>query len=93
MTLRLPRLEKVREEMANLKEESATLMARWRNEKDVIDVVREAQQKIEDLKTEAEQAKRIGDLNRASELTYGSSARRRERAGRSSGKTGHSASG
>jgi ATP-dependent Clp protease ATP-binding subunit ClpB len=65
------RLEKVREEMANLKEESATLMARWRNEKDVIDVVRKAQQKIEDLKNEAEQAKRIGDLNRASELTYG----------------------
>jgi ATP-dependent Clp protease ATP-binding subunit ClpB len=46
-------------------------MARWRNEKDVIDVVREAQQEIEDLKNEAEQAKRIGDLNRASELTYG----------------------
>lgn len=66
------RLEKVREEMANLKEESAALMARWRNEKDVIDVVREAQQQIEDLKNEAEQAKRIGDLNRASEITYGS---------------------
>lgn len=66
------RLEKVREEMANLKEESATLMARWRNEKGVIDVVRKAQERIEDLKTEAEQAKRIGDLNRASEITYGS---------------------
>ena len=38
------RLAKVTEEMANLKEESATLMARWRNEKDVIDVVREAQE-------------------------------------------------
>ena len=38
------RLEKVREEMANLKEESATMMARWRNEKDVIDVVRTAQE-------------------------------------------------
>ena len=66
------RLEKVQEEMANLKEESAGLMGRWRNEKDVIDVVRDAQQKIEDLKNEAEQAKRIGDLNRASEITYGS---------------------
>ncbi|BDS06258.1 chaperone protein ClpB [Oceaniferula spumae] len=66
------RLEKVREEMANLKEESSTLMTRWRNEKDVIDVVRSAQERIEELKEEAEQAKRIGDLNRASELTYGS---------------------
>lgn len=66
------RLAKVREEMANLKEESATLMARWRNEKAVIDVVREAQEQMEELKIEAEQAKRIGDLNRASEITYGS---------------------
>jgi ATP-dependent Clp protease ATP-binding subunit ClpB len=65
------RLEKVREEMANLKEESSTLMARWRNEKDIIDVVRSAQERIDHLKTEVEQAQRIGDLNRASELTYG----------------------
>lgn len=65
------RLEKVREEMANLKEESATMMTRWRNEKDVIDVVRDASERIDELKTEAEQAQRIGDLNRASELTYG----------------------
>ncbi|MGB0774220.1 MAG: ATP-dependent chaperone ClpB, partial [Akkermansiaceae bacterium] len=65
------RLTKVKEEMANLKEQSSSLMARWRNEKDVIDVVREAQEKIDALKTEAEQAQRLGDLNRASELTYG----------------------
>lgn len=65
------RLEKVTEEMADLKEESATLMARWRNEKDVIDVVRGAQERIEELKNEAEQAQRLGDLNRASEITYG----------------------
>ena len=66
------RLEKVREEMANLKEESSVMMARWRNEKDIIDVVREAQEKIDHLKTEVEQTQRLGDLNRASELTYGS---------------------
>ena len=65
------RLEKVIEEMADLKEESATLMARWRNEKDVIDVVREAQERIEELRNEAEQAQRLGNLNRASEITYG----------------------
>ncbi len=65
------RLEKVREEMANFKEESAVMLTRWRNEKDVIDVVREVSEQIEELKTEAEQAQRIGDLQRASELTYG----------------------
>lgn len=65
------RLEKVTAEMADLKEQAATLMARWRNEKDVIDVVRDAQERIEELKNEAEQAQRLGDLNRASEITYG----------------------
>ena len=65
------RLERVVEEMANLKEQSAGLMAQWRNEKDIIDEVRTFQGEIDAVKTEAEQAKRIGDLARASELTYG----------------------
>jgi ATP-dependent Clp protease ATP-binding subunit ClpB len=65
------RLAKVKEEMANLKEQSSGLMAQWRNEKEVIDVVRSLQEKIDSLKTDVEQAKRLGDLSRASELTYG----------------------
>jgi len=65
------RLAKVEEEMANLKEQSGGLMAQWRNEKDVIEDVRAAQERIDELKTEEEQAKRIGDLNRASEISYG----------------------
>jgi len=65
------RLEKVIEEIANLKEKSSALMARWRNEKDIIDVVRQAHERIEQLRQEAEKAQRLGDLNRASELTYG----------------------
>ena len=66
------RLEKVKEEQANLKEQSAGLMGQWRNEKEIIDLVRTAQERIDALKTEAEQAQRIGDLTRASEITYGS---------------------
>ena len=66
------RLALVQEEMANLKEESTGLMAQWRKEKDVIDEVREVQEKIESLRTEAEQAQRLGNLERASEITYGS---------------------
>jgi ATP-dependent Clp protease ATP-binding subunit ClpB len=65
------RLGKVMEEQANLREESAGLMARWRNEKAVIDQVRQAQEKIETLKGESERAQRIGDLTRASQITYG----------------------
>ena len=65
------RLEKVEAEMADLKEESSGLMARWRNEKEVIDAVREVQERLDSLRTEIEQAQRIGDLTRASEITYG----------------------
>ena len=65
------RLEKVKEEQANLREQSAGLMAQWRNEKSVIDQVRAAQESIESLKGEAERAQRIGDLTRASQITYG----------------------
>jgi len=65
------RLDKVKEEQANLREESSGLMAQWRNEKEIIDQVRTAQEQIETLKGEAERAQRIGDLTRASEITYG----------------------
>ena len=66
------RLEKVREEQENLKEQSSGLMAQWRNEKEIIELARAAQEKIDTLKTEAEKAQRLGDLTRASEITYGS---------------------
>jgi ATP-dependent Clp protease ATP-binding subunit ClpB len=65
------RLEKVREEQANLRESSSGMRAQWRNEKAVIDDVRAAQEQIETLKGEAERAQRIGDLTRASQITYG----------------------
>jgi len=65
------RLEKVKEEQANLRESSSGMRAQWRNEKAVIDDVRSAQEKIESLKGEAELAQRIGDLTRASQITYG----------------------
>lgn len=65
------RLDKVREEQANLREKSSGLMAQWRNEKAIIDQVREAQGKIESLKVEVERVQRIGDLTRASQITYG----------------------
>ncbi|MEC9054832.1 MAG: AAA family ATPase, partial [Verrucomicrobiota bacterium] len=65
------RLEKVVEEMAHLKERSEVLMRQWRNEKEIIDEVRRLQEHIDQVKTEAEQAKRLGDLARASELAYG----------------------
>ncbi len=65
------RLDKVKEEQSNLKEQSSAMITQWRNEKSVIDESRAAQEKIDNLKTQAEQAQRIGNLTRASEITYG----------------------
>lgn len=65
------RLETVQREMANLKEESTGLMAQWRKEKESIDEIRALQEEIDALRTEAEQAQRLGNLGRASEITYG----------------------
>lgn len=65
------RLEKVREEQANLQEQSSGLMAQWRNEKAILDEVRGEQEVIDKLKTDVERAQRIGDLTTASQITYG----------------------
>ncbi len=65
------RLDKVKEEQANYREKSSGLMAQWRNEKAIIDRVRGAQEKIETYKNDVERAQRIGDLTRASQITYG----------------------
>jgi len=65
------RLDAVKKEMANLKEDSTVLMAQWRKEKEVIDEVSDLQEEIEKLRNEIEQAQRLGDLARASEITYG----------------------
>jgi ATP-dependent Clp protease ATP-binding subunit ClpB len=65
------RLATVKEEMANLKEDSSGLMAQWRKEKKSLDEIRGLQEEIDSLRTEAEQAKRLGNLGRASEITYG----------------------
>ena len=65
------RLERIVQELANLREQSSGLVAQWRNEKSIIDTVRTAQETIERLKHEIEQAQRLGDLTKASLLNYG----------------------
>ncbi len=65
------RLRTVQEEIANLKEQSTGLMAQWRKEKEGIERIRALQEEIDALRTEAEQAQRLGNLGRASEINYG----------------------
>ena len=65
------RLEKLNLELAELKEKSNALKAGWQNEKANLIQIRELMEEIETLRIESEQAKRISDLAKASELEYG----------------------
>jgi ATP-dependent Clp protease ATP-binding subunit ClpB len=65
------RLAKIEKSLADLKEKSAALKARWQKEKEVISRIREIKEQMEKTKIDAAQAERQGDLARAAELTYG----------------------
>ncbi len=65
------RLAKIEEELANLREESDALKARWKEEKGMIQRIRDIKEQIDKLKVEAEQKQRLGDLNKVAEILYG----------------------
>ena len=65
------RLEKLRSELADKKEQLAELTTRWQNEKNAIDVVRDFTEQLDTLRGEADRAERDGDLAKAAELRYG----------------------
>jgi ATP-dependent Clp protease ATP-binding subunit ClpB len=61
----------VEKELAQIREQSNALKARWKQEKESINRVRELKEKIEQLKLDVQAATRKGDYNRASEIQYG----------------------
>ncbi|MGH9115312.1 MAG: ATP-dependent chaperone ClpB, partial [Acidimicrobiales bacterium] len=65
------RLAKLDEELANLREQSSALNARWHNEKEASDAIGSLQQELEASRGEAERFTRDGDLARAAEIQYG----------------------
>ncbi len=65
------RLAKIEKTLADLREKSAALKARWQQEKEVISKIRAIKEQMEKAKIEAQQAERNGDLGRAAELKYG----------------------
>src|SRR4051812_9810271 len=65
------RLNALRAELAERREELSALTARWQNEKGAIESTRELAAQLEQLRGEYERAQRDGDLGRAAELRYG----------------------
>ena len=65
------RLRKIEREIADQQEESAGLRARWEAEKQAITQFGAAKEKIEQTRTQIEQAERSADLETAARLRYG----------------------
>jgi ATP-dependent Clp protease ATP-binding subunit ClpB len=58
-------------ELAELREKSQGMKARWQAEKDVILQIQTLRTRVEELRVEADRATRTGELARAAEIDYG----------------------
>jgi ATP-dependent Clp protease ATP-binding subunit ClpB len=67
----IERLEKLERELADLRERSHQLQARWQTEKEAIANLRDIKEQIEQMQNEIDQAERRSDLERAARLRYG----------------------
>ncbi|GIJ00099.1 ATP-dependent Clp protease ATP-binding subunit ClpB [Sediminihabitans luteus] len=65
------RLERLRKDLADRREELAALTARWESEKAGHNRVGDLRARLDELRTAAERAVREGDLEAAGRLTYG----------------------
>ncbi len=65
------RLREIEQRIADLKEESSGMKAKWQSEKDIIEHIRKAKAELEQLRLQLDQARNAGDLARASEIQYG----------------------
>jgi len=65
------RREKIDKELAELKEKSDVLKAKWHSEKELIDRLRKAKEEIEEITAREQAAEREGNLSLAAELRYG----------------------
>ena len=65
------RLAALREELANLEQQSSELTTRWQNERDKIAAEGKIKEELDQARIELEQAQRAGDLAKAGELSYG----------------------
>ncbi len=65
------RREAIDRELADLRERSNEMKAHWKGEKEAIDAIRGAKERLEAAHRDAERAERDADLQRAAELRYG----------------------
>jgi ATP-dependent Clp protease ATP-binding subunit ClpB len=67
----LARLDAIERDLADLRERSTEMKAHWQGEKDAIEAIRAAKERLEQAHRDAERAERDADLAGAAELRYG----------------------
>ena len=65
------RLEALQKELADVKEQFASKMAQWENEKNAVDKLSKLRAQIEETKNQIQIAQRNSDYEKAGELSYG----------------------
>ncbi|NJO80648.1 MAG: AAA domain-containing protein, partial [Cyanobacteria bacterium RM1_2_2] len=65
------RLEKINQEIAELKQEQEQLSSQWESEKDLISAINVLKEEEEQLRRQIDKAERDYDLNTAAQLKYG----------------------
>ncbi len=65
------RLAKIDEDLKELQEKSSNYKEQWTTEKEAISAIRSVKEKIEQARIQEEKAEREGDLQKVSELRYG----------------------
>src|SRR5581483_5045053 len=65
------RLAGVEKEIADLREKSGAMKAKWQSEKEVIERIRTAKEQMEQFRVQAEQFERAGDYGKVAEIRYG----------------------
>jgi ATP-dependent Clp protease ATP-binding subunit ClpB len=65
------RLKVIEKEIADLKEKTSEIELKWKNEKEIVQKIKEIKKELETLRLEAEAAEARADLSRAAELRYG----------------------
>ncbi len=65
------RLKSMEKELADVREEATQLRARWQRQKEEIQALQQLKEQLEQARIDIERAERIGDLERAAQLKYG----------------------
>lgn len=73
------KMDKIKEDLADLNAQRDVLMKKWEEEKGILSGLQQARQQIEDYKIQAQNAERAGDYGKVAEIRYGKMAEAKKR--------------